>query len=484
MIASRAALAAALGSLALASPALAANGSAGIGDKYFPKMGNGGYDVRNYELDLDYDPVTDELAGLAKVKAIAKQGLDSFHLDYRGPAVTEVAVAGEPAAFEQKGRELVVEPAQRVPRRTKFRTEVVYAGVPGTVTDPDGSTEGWTTTADGSAALGEPLGSPAWFPCNNHPTDKAKYTFNVTVPSTVTAVANGRLESQTDLGGGKQEFVWEARDPMASYLATLAIGIFSVTEETVEGIESYTAVDPLAGPTTGLDNSGEAIAFLSENFGDYPFEATGAIVDLNPTLGYALETQTRPYYSLAPGETTVVHELAHQWYGNSVTLGRWKDIWLNEGFATFAEWMWDQHNGGPTTAQTFDDLYATDGGDDEFWNPKPGDPKPAGLFDETVYTRGAMTLEVIRQRIGDPDFAKLLRRWHSKHAGGHATTPKLKRLAERVSGEQLDRVFRDWLYTAGKPGGYGKAGSVERSPAGERPAEGDLVRVLEVGADG
>ena len=483
MVAARAGFAALLAALLLAPPALAAKGSAGVGDNYFPKMGNGGYDVGKYGIELDYDPVTDELIGETTISANAKKPLRSFHLDYRGPEITQLKVNGTKAPHRRRGQELIVRPKDG-PVEGGFSVKVAYEGTPGTVTDPDGSTEGWTTTPDGAAALGEPLGSTAWFPCNNHPTDKATYTIDITVPSGVTAVSNGTLVSQDDLGGGLQEFRWQVNDPMPTYLATVAIGVFTVTEETVAGIDSYTAVDPLAGPATGLDNSEAAIEFLADNFGAYPFEATGAIVDLNPTLGYALETQTRPYYSLAPGETTVVHELAHQWYGDSVTLGRWKDIWLNEGFAAYAEWMWEEHNGGPTTEETFDDLYATAGSDDDFWNPKPGDPKPAGLFDETVYTRGAMTLEVIRQRIGGGDFGKLLKRWHSKYAGGHATTPKLKRLAERISGEQLDRVFRDWLYTAGKPAGYGKAGSVERAPSGEGAAEGDLVRVLEVGADG
>ena len=466
-----------------AGPAFAIDGSAGVGDTYFPKTGNGGYEVSHYRVDLDYDPATDELQGTTKIRAHARARLHSFHLDFVGLEITEMTVGNDPAEFERRGSELIVTPSRPLPGDRGFRTEISYSGVPQTVTDPDGSTEGWTTTADGSAALGEPLGTPAWIPSNNHPTDKATYTFRVTVPTGITAVANGELVKEAALGQ-KTLFVWRERDLMASYLAVLATGVFTVDDSPVAGIPSWVATDPLS-PAPNLGAMSEIHPFLADRFGPYPFESTGAIADVNPTLGYALETQTRPYYSLPPGESTVVHELAHQWYGNSVTLGRWKDIWLNEGFATFAEWLWEEETGGQTTGEQFAELYATPRSDREFWNPPPGDPRPKGLFDSTVYTRGAMTLEVLRQEIGNGDFERLLVRWHERHAGSHATTPQLVALAERISGERLGGLFRDWLYERGKPRGYAAArrSAFDGAAPREGAAERDLVRMLEVGAN-
>jgi aminopeptidase N len=457
MTARRIATCVALAALALptAAQARAVDGSAGVGDRYFPKAGNGGYDARHYKLNLAYDPVTDELEGDARIRSRAKAPLRSFHLDFLGPQISELTVNDEDAQFDRRGQELIVTPDGPLPRGEAFVTRVIYAGEPPRVTDPDGSFEGWTKTVDGSAALGEPQGTPAWIPSNNHPTDKATYVFRVRVPEGITAVANGELTKQ-ESSGGETLFVWHERDLMASYLAVLATGVFTIDDADVNGIPSWVAIDPLT-PAPNLDVMPEAHEFLGQQFGaPYPFDSTGAISDQNVTLGYALETQTRPYYSTPPGEGTVVHEIAHQWYGNSVTLGRWMDIWLNEGFATYAEWMWDEHTGGQTAQETFDDEYTTPASNKEFWNPPPGDPKPEGLFDGTVYTRGAMTLHALRERIGEDDFFELLRRWHNRYADSHAITPQLRRLAENISGERLGGLFSDWLYERGKPSGYGQ----------------------------
>jgi aminopeptidase N len=177
------------------------------------------------------------------------------------------------------------------------------------------------------------------------------------------------------------------------------------------------------------------------------------VVD-NADVGYALETQTRPFYPGSVGTATLVHETAHQWYGDSVSLRDWHDIWLAEGFATYAEWLWSGAHGGRTPAEKFDDLYATPGSDD-LWHPAPTEfTDPADLFGSPSYNRGAMTLQVLRERVGGQDFFAILRAWAKAHRHGTATTAQLVALAERISGEQLDELFHDWLELDGRPSGY------------------------------
>ena len=442
------ALAAAATLLALVPAASAARGSAGLGDPYFPKAGNGGYDVRSYAVDIDYAPATNELDARAVIRARALRSLSSFHLDLRGLEVERVKVDGRRAALRRRGQELILRP--RRPARGRFRVDVLYSGAPEPLTDESGADYGWVDTSDGAVVVSEPEGTSSWLPSNDYPTDKARWLLRITVPDSHAAIANGLLLAQRD-ERPDTTWVWRERDRTATYLATVAVGVLTVDDSQVAGMPSWIAVDPLAA-AADLSAMGEIHDFLAATFGPYPFDSTGAIADFVPTLGYALETQTRPVYSLPPGETTVVHEIAHQWYGNSVTLSSWPDIWLNEGFATYSEWLWTEDQGGETAEQQFDDLYATPASDDDFWNPPPGDPGgPENLFDSTIYERGAMTLHALRKRVGDADFFRVLRRWAARYRYSNAATPDLIRLAERTSGKELDGLFRRWLYRPGKP---------------------------------
>jgi aminopeptidase N len=266
-------------------------------------------------------------------------------------------------------------------------------------------------------------------------------------------VANGELVSRRTASGWTT-FVWRASDPMASYLSTAAIGDYELRfGRGPGGLPIIDAIDRDLGPDAddGLARTNEMIRFFSGLFGRYPFTSYGAIVDDDEDAGYALETQTRPIYSGPPSESTVAHELAHQWFGNSVSPARWREIWLNEGFATYAEWLWDEHTGGPTADQQFDSLYAqppTAG----FWEPPPGDPGAEHLFAGSVYVRGAMTLHVLRRTIGDRAFFTVLRRWYAGNRDGTADTADFVALAERVSGRDLGALFDAWLYQPGKPG--------------------------------
>ncbi|CAN5909034.1 M1 family metallopeptidase [soil metagenome] len=431
-----------------------APGAPGVGDDYYPLAGNGGYDVANYDLRLRYDPETQVLRGRARITATATQGLSSFNLDLRGFDVSSVRVNGKRAKFARDGQELTVRARPKLRAGDRFRVVVVYAGQPPQLIDADGFPYGWIFTDDGSFVANEPDGASSWYPVNDHPTDKATYRFVVTVPDGYTAVANGLLRRTRDTRSGTT-FVWVASDPMASYLTTASVGRFELTENRLpDGLPEINAVDVDLVGDPGLavfDNTPAYLDYLSSVYGPYPFEAIGAIVDDADEIGYALETQTRPIYAGVPGEPTVVHELAHQWIGNHVSPGRWQDIWLNEGFATYAEWLWDEFDGNATAQEVFDDLYSNPADLDVLWNPPPGDPGADNLFETSVYLRGAMTLHVLRTEVGDDAFFDILREWVAKYGGGTATTPNFIELSERVSGQELDALFQEWLYEEGKP---------------------------------
>jgi len=457
-----------------AGPGFAAGGfspgAPGLGDPFFPLAGNGGYEVDHYALNLGYEPGANELDGTALIVARTMQGLSRFDLDLRGFVVASVLVDGRRASFTRDGQELVITPARPLAAKQFFTVVVRYAGVPEVITDPDESIEGWVPTSDGAFVVGEPQGAPGWFPANDNPQDKASLDLALTVPNGITAMGNGVLVTHFS-HGGRTTWVWRETDPMAPYLATATSGVFDLRISRLRGgLPSYVAVDPsqAADADPVLERIPEIVDFFSDLYGPYPFNAVGAIVDDAPDVGYALESQTKPNFDSAPDEGTLVHELSHQWFGDSVTLAQWPDIWLHEGFATWSEWIWDERHGGPTAQETFDAIYAlpeTFG----FWRPAPAAlPGPEDLFASTVYIRGALTLQALRERIGDRDFFRLLRRWYADNRDGNVTTAQFTALAEKVSHQQLDAFFANWLLAPGKPAR--EAAAVAASDAGNKAA--------------
>ncbi|MET9506223.1 M1 family metallopeptidase [Streptomyces sp. NPDC006622] len=431
-------------------------GAAGVGDPYFPKAGNGGYDVRHYGLDLAYDPEGRRLSGTARLTARATQALSAFDLDLRGMEVEEVTVGGRAASFDRDGQELTVRPDDHLAKGATFEVVVRYSGHPEAITDPDGSEEGWLRTADGVLALGEPTGSMAWFPGNHHPSDKASYDITVSVPQGLTAVSNGELRSARATGG-RTTYAWHTAEPMASHVATLAIGRYTVTRSsTGDGLPVYVAVDPTqaAASRTTLARLPEVMEWAAYNFGPYPFSSTGAIVDRPRDSLYALETQNRPVFPGPPGVGLLVHELAHQWFGNSVTPRTWRDMWLNEGFATYAEWLWTEDEGGPTAEETFTERY--DHGEDTYedlWKFPPATPgSAADVSADPVYQRGAMVVHKIRQTVGDDAFYDLVQGWTAAHRHGHADTDDFTAYVEQQAPDKdFEPIWRDWLYGKGRP---------------------------------
>jgi hypothetical protein len=666
-----------------APPARSGPGAAGLGDPYFPLDGNGGYDVRHYLLDVRYAPPTDVLTGVATIRARATHDLSGFNLDLVGLHVRSIAVDGRPATWSRDGGELTVTPARGLRDGRRFTAVVRYDGVPQTIVEEGLGTSGFMHTDDGTLVAGEPHVAATWYPVDDHPLDKASYTFRITVPEGLEAVANGVLERKRTRDG-LTTWVWDAPEPMASYLATATIGEFDLRAYRKGAVRYWDAIDPdlltRAAPRTGerfaisqvadasykrlartvgvpaegarlsfwvrrdtersedfmfveahpvgsehwttlrdahghtraetgracrdrlgihpflahyltadpdgtcsptgttgewwaasgasdgyeqwsvdlspyagadveisLTSAGddavqfsgvfvddvvvsggpgstsfeddgdtldgwtvpgapegsppnantwiagpaadapapvgelaarslrrqpEIIGFLSGIFGPYPFSAAGGIVDDTDELGFALENQTRPIYAKdffgdrSPGgaDAVVVHELAHQWVGDSLALAAWPHVWLNEGFATYAEWLWSEREGRESAQELFASAAAAPA-DDPLWAVTVGDPGPAALFDDAVYVRGAMTLHALRRTVGDADFFTILRAWAGEHAGGNVTTAQFAALAERISGQELDAFFAAWLFTAGKPDGIGPAARA----AGGRP---------------
>lgn len=425
-------------------PVVGAVGGDGAGDAYYPQDGNTGYDVSGYDVSITYDPATRRLDGVAKITATATADLTRFNLDLYALAVDGVDVGGQQAEHRQEGdHELVITPASPLVGGERFTTTVRYGGEPTVFQDRALGRSGWQISATGGAfAAGEPHSATTWFPANDTPRDKATFTLTARVPEGWSVISNG-VEDGSTTEGGWTSFRWVAAQPMATYLTTIAIDRWTVERSTLpDGTPVVDAYAP--GAQDGRrhqERLPEVLAFLAEEFGPYPFESAGGIY-LADDIGFSLETQTRPIYAAWADLDTVVHENAHQWFGDSVSLENWADICLNECFASYAQWLWDEAKEGVD----LDDRYRAqvERARDSFWGRKLYDMGRGNEF-KGVYDKGQLALHALRHRIGDDVFDRALKEWTSAHRGGNASWPEFEAHVEQVSGQDLDAFFDAWF---------------------------------------
>ncbi|WP_408896106.1 M1 family metallopeptidase [Nocardioides sp. R1-1] len=425
-------------------------GSALGPDPYWPKDGNGGTDALHYRIKVRYDFASGRLTGRTAVTMAASSDLTSFSLDLLLPA-TSVRVDGRRARFRKAGRhELRVRPKAPIAAGTRFTVVVRYAGRPASY--GYAGERNWLASRSEVVAMNQPHMAPWWFPSNDHPSDKATFDVRVTVPKDRKAVSNGVRVGRT-VKRGLATTHWRMSDPMATYLAFFAAGRYAVdTGTSAAGIPFYNAVSKGIEPRQRrqvramLARSGAITDWLQGRLGPYPFATTGGLVT-GLDVGFALENQSRPTYGrwIYPG--VMVHELAHQWFGDSVAVRRWRDIWLNEGFATYMEADYAAAHGGESVDAFLARMWARNcrTPSSAFWRLDLSNPGRDSIFDGAVYDRGAMVLAALRKRIGPVDFDALLRRWVADHHDGNATVEQFEALAATVSGESLGGFFGAWL---------------------------------------
>ncbi len=439
-----------------------ADAPSGVGDELFPDLGNPGIDVDHYDVDLSYDPDSEVIDATVTLAINATSPLHAFTLDQVGLDVAAVAIDGADAEFSADDPELRITPAAPITAGETFEVTIAYSAEGASGDSIAGVRSGWFPTDLGSFVLNEPDGARNWLPSNDHPSDKATYRFAIHLPDGYTGVANGDLvSSNLSADGDGRVWIWDQSEPMTTYLIQVLTGPYSIIETTsAAGLALTHAVltedRELMQPY--FDVTPEQIDFFDDFFGPYPFESYGiAMTDAN--FGGAMEHQGRSLFSrddFSTGELGYVeqlllaHELAHQWFGNAVSPARWQDIWLNESFASYAEWMWLEQTEFIDLAETaqFHLGLRQDG------SVATGDPTRDGLFSYEVYEGGAVVLQALRLTIGDEPFFRILRRWVADNVDSSRSSADFIALAESVSGQELGQFFDDWLYATDLPDDY------------------------------
>ncbi|NNH73182.1 M1 family metallopeptidase [Nocardia uniformis] len=427
-------------------------------DEYLPQNGNRGYRVSRYELGLVYKVSSNRLSGRAEITAVTTGIRDRFSLDLsQALGVSKVLVNGAKAAkyVHQQGK-LVITPQQRIPAGGALALVVQYAGAPKPVRGPWGEV-GWEELAEGALVASQPNGAASWFPCDDHPSSKASYRISITTDSPYYALANGTL-THKQTRASQTTWVYEQSEPMATYLATIQIGHYRKQRiDTARGTVPMHAVLPprlRVAFEHDFARQPQMMATFADRFGPYPFDGYTVLVT-DDDLEIPIEAQGISVFGAnhcdghRGSERLVAHELAHQWFGNSLTIGQWRDIWLHEGFACYAEWIWAEAAGDATA-----DTLARAAHHNLARLPQDimlSDPGPGRMFDDRVYKRGALTLHALRLELGDPAFFNLLREWTARYRHASVTVDEFTDLAGHYSSVPLRPLWDSWLHSAPLP---------------------------------
>lgn len=432
-------------------------------DPYFPGHGDTRYRVERYELALDYRPLPNRLGGTARISAVAEQGpLREFALDLADFRIGRVAVDGQPARYSLRAGTLRVRPARPPAAGAPFTVEVRYGGNPRPVRSEWGGL-GWEELTDGSLVASQPVGAPSWYPCNDRPADKASYRIAVTVPAPYSAVACGQLVSHSS-GAGGSTWVYEQEAPTSSYLTTVSVGRFRTVrvDEPEDGLVCGRQVPQLAHVparllpefSTDFSRQPHMVRYFEDVFGPYPFtQYTVVVADEElevPVEAQGMATFGRNHLGGRRGsERLIAHELAHQWFGNSLSPADWRHIWLNEGFARYAEWLWSEHSGGPPAVELARAAHTQLAGLPQ--DLRLTDPGRHLMFDDRLYERGGLAVHALRHALGEAPFFRMLRDWTAAHRHGLVTTEAFTAHAQRYTAASLDSLLTAWLHQAALP---------------------------------
>ena len=424
-------------------------GSSGAGDSNYPDFGNGGYDVEHYFLDIEVTNILrSSIVGYVEIDATATHSLSSFNLDLIGLDVLDVTVNGVIADYAREGQELTIFPVDFIQEGAAFNVQVNYDGSPHDyISRTFPISVGWVNIFHGVYVINGLDGAATYFPANDTPKDRATYTFLITVPKPFEVVANGRLVETID-NENTTTFRWEAIDPMSSYLTTINVGKFDEFNQTGPHDLPITVYYPEGNDALleGFVRQPAIIAYFEEVFGPYPFETYGSVV-VDTNLSIAMESQTMSVYGKTlVDELTIAHEIAHQWFGDSITVQDSRDIWLHEGFAVYAEALWIEHaEGVEARDELIRNFFAKIRLAKNPYSP-PGDPQPDNLWNPGIYYWGAVALHSLREEIGDDAFFESLRAYYERHKGGNVTTEDFVSICEETSGKNLGEFFEVWLY--------------------------------------